>query len=117
MEPELSRLSTLIQQEKRRMSLVAEQSARKSPIFQQPRGSVSPRTDSLSVNDALTEMQRRKMSVRSIRRKSINPRLDPPPGLEGLTDKGFVYVRQQMETDLRGENTHYYIEIFRYLMM
>ena len=109
MEPELSRLSTLIQQEKRRMSLVAEQSARKSPIFQQPRGSVSPRADSLSVNDALTEMQRRKMSVRSIRRKSINPRLDPPPGLEGLTDKGFVYVRQQMETDLRGENMHYYI--------
>lgn len=103
MEPELSRLSTIIQQEKHRMS----QGARQSVILQQPRGSGSSLAGSSST-DALTDMQKRRQSVRSLRRKSINPRLDPPPGLEGLTGKGFVYVRQQMETDLRGA----YINVF-----
>lgn len=98
MEPELSRLSTIIQQEKHRMSQGARQS---SVILQQPLGSGSSLARSSST-DALTDMQKRRQSVRSLRRKSINPRLDPPPGLEGLTGKGFVYVRQQMETDLRG---------------
>lgn len=97
MEPELSRISTIIQQEKHRMS----QGARQSVILQQPLGSGSSLARSSST-DALTDMQKRRQSVRSLRRKSINPRLDPPPGLEGLTGKGFVYVRQQMETDLRG---------------
>lgn len=97
MEPELSRLSTIIQQEKHRMS----QGARQSVILQQPLGSGSSLAGSSST-DALTDMQKRRQSVRSLRRKSINPRLDPHPGLEGLTGKGFVYVRQQMETDLRG---------------
>ncbi|XP_062620385.1 phospholipid scramblase 1-like [Saccostrea cucullata] len=101
MEPELSRLSTIMQQDRRRLSLMSEQAARQSVIFQQPRGSVASRGVSPS-SDSFTEMQRRRMSVKSLRRKSINPRLDPPPGLEGLNDKGFIYVRQQMESDLRG---------------
>ncbi|XP_033759916.1 phospholipid scramblase 2-like [Pecten maximus] len=37
-----------------------------------------------------------------LRRKSVNPKLDPPPGLEGINDKGFVYVRQQLDMDLKG---------------
>lgn len=104
MESELTRLSTIIQQDRRRLSLMTEQVSRHSVVSQQPRDSIASRGES-PYSEALTEMQKRRMSVRSLRRKSINPRLDPPPGLEGLADKGFIYVRQQMESDLRGNFT------------
>ena len=84
---------------------MTEQAARHGSIIHtQPRQSIVSLMSSESPNsDVLLDMQKRRMSTRSVRRKSVIPKLDPPPGMEGLTDKGFVYVKQQMESDLRGE--------------
>ncbi|KAK3094460.1 hypothetical protein FSP39_002000 [Pinctada imbricata] len=103
MDFEDRRISAVIQ-ERRRMSLMTEQAARHgSVIYTQPRQSIVSLMSSESPNsDILADLQKRRLSTRSVRRKSVIPKLDPPPGMEGLNDKGFVYVKQQMESDLRG---------------
>ena len=47
-----------------------------------------------------------------VRRKSLNPRVMTPPGLEILANRGLLAVRQQMETDIKGTlNT--FIDIYQ----
>lgn len=97
----------------RRSSMLLEQHSRKSIVANQPRQSIASvssagySTGNVSGNnpdvmlDVMRIIRAKKVSQR-MRRKSVNPKLDPPPGLEGINDKDFIYVRQQMELDLKG---------------
>lgn len=87
--------------EVRRQSLVQDRVARSSVIYTQPRQSIAS-TDSRTTSDVLLEMKNRRMSMRP-RRKSVNPKIDPPPGIECFEDKSFIYIRQQMESDILGK--------------
>ncbi|XP_063426037.1 phospholipid scramblase 3-like [Mytilus galloprovincialis] len=95
--------------EHRRQSLVLDRVARSSVIYTQPRQSVVSNMsgDSRTPTDVLLEMKNRRMTLGSDRRmsmrprrKSVNPKIDPPPGMECLDGKRFVYARQQMDSDL-----------------
>lgn len=97
--------------EHRRQSLVLDRVARSSVIYTQPRQSVVSNMsgDSRTPTDVLLEMKNRRMTLGSDRRmsmrprrKSVNPKIDPPPGMECLDGKRFVYARQQMDSDLLG---------------
>ncbi|KAJ8310726.1 hypothetical protein KUTeg_012591 [Tegillarca granosa] len=103
-----------IKDEQRRQSLKTEQLNRHQVVMSQPRNSIgseisSEKTTTLSSplsgggfgDLALMTLRAKRVSNR-LRRKSVNPKIDPPPGLEGINDKGFVYVRQQMDMDLKG---------------
>lgn len=118
-----------IKDEQRRQSLKTEQQIRHQVITNQPRNSIgsemssSEKTTSLASplamggggfgDLALMTLRAKRVSNR-LRRKSVNPKIDPPPGLEGINDKGFVYVRQQMDMDLKGERDDTYIFAFLY---
>jgi len=118
----------VIKLENRRASLLLEQQARHAIVAQpqrQSQASLSSQTtaSTTAVNpfaamvgggggggpdvmlDVMRIVRAKKVSQR-LRRKSVNPKLDPPPGLEGINEKGFVYVRQQLDMDLKGIKLH-----------
>ena len=58
----------------------------------------------LSFLDPVTTTADKKTKPKPLqRRKSLNPRLMAPPGLESLENREMVAVRQQMQADISGK--------------
>ncbi|CAG2257013.1 unnamed protein product [Mytilus edulis] len=98
--------------EHRRQSLVLDRVARSSVIYTQPRQSVVSNMsgDSRTPTDVLLEMKNRRMTLGSDRRmsmrprrKSVNPKIDPPPGMECLDGKRFTWMCKERFDILDGD--------------
>ena len=63
----------------------------------------------LSFLDPVTTTADKKAKPKPLqRRKSLNPRLMAPPGLESLENREMVAVRQQMQADITGKSAETY---------